>query len=109
LLIGYDGSPCADAAMDDLPRAGLPKEVEALIFSVADVWLPTESVPAPHDAPPTLSDVGRRARQKALDTLESCRRLAARGAERLRALQPDWRISSDATADSPAWALIRKA
>jgi nucleotide-binding universal stress UspA family protein len=109
LLIGYDGSPCADAAMDDLPRAGLPKEVEALIFSVADVWLPTESVPAPHDAPPTLSDVGRRARQKALDTLESCRRLAASGAERLRALQPDWRISSDATADSPAWALIRKA
>ncbi len=109
LLIGYDGSPCADAAIDDLPRAGLPKEIEAFILSVADVWLPTDPAPPQSDVPPALSDVGRKARQQALDALEASRRLAARGAERLRALQPGWRVSSDATADSPAWALIRKA
>lgn len=109
LLIGYDGSPCAEAAIDDLPRAALPKEIEAFILSVADVWLPTDPAPQQSDVPPALSDVGRKARQQALDALEASRRLAARGAERVRALQPDWRVSSDATADSPAWALIRKA
>lgn len=28
ILIGYDGSPSADAALDDLQRAGLPADVE---------------------------------------------------------------------------------
>jgi nucleotide-binding universal stress UspA family protein len=109
LLIGYDGSACADAAIDDLPRAGLQKETEALVLSVADVWLPTDPAPPPSELPPALSEMGRKARQQALDALEASRRLAARGAERLRALLPNWRISSDAAADSPAWALIRKA
>jgi nucleotide-binding universal stress UspA family protein len=109
LLIGYDGSPCADAAIDDLPSAGLPKELEALVLSVADVWLPTDPATPPSDIPPALSDLGRKARKHALEALEASRRLAARGAERLRALQPDWKVSSDVTADSPAWALIRKA
>jgi hypothetical protein len=29
ILIGYDGSECADAAIDDLRRAGLPSEATA--------------------------------------------------------------------------------
>ena len=107
LLLGYDGSPCADAAIDDLPSAGLPKELEALVLSVADVWLSTDS--GPPDVPSALSDVGRKARQHALAALESSRRVAAHGAERLRALQAGWKVTSDATADSPAWGLIRKA
>ena len=40
ILIGYDGSECADAALDDLMQAGLPANVEAYILSVAEVWLP---------------------------------------------------------------------
>ena len=36
ILIGYDGSESADAALDDLRRAGLPREVEVLIVSVSD-------------------------------------------------------------------------
>jgi nucleotide-binding universal stress UspA family protein len=41
LLIGYDGSDSADAMLDDLRRAGLPRDGEALILSVgADVELP---------------------------------------------------------------------
>lgn len=108
VLIGYDGSPCAEATIDDLPNAGLPKESEVLILSVADVWLPKDGSQRP-DVPPTLSDVGRKARQHAHEALEASRLLAARGAERLRALLPDWKVASDAVADSPAWALIRKA
>src|SRR5215216_7095641 len=40
ILIGYDGSECADAALDDLTHAGLPATGEAHIQSVAEVWLP---------------------------------------------------------------------
>ena len=39
ILIGYDGSNSADAALSDLKRAGLPHEAEALIISVADVMM----------------------------------------------------------------------
>src|SRR6478672_12966574 len=40
LLIAYDGSKCADSALDDLTHAGLPDVGEALVMSVAEVWLP---------------------------------------------------------------------
>jgi hypothetical protein len=35
ILIAYDGSPHANAAIDDLRRAGLPRQAEALVVSVA--------------------------------------------------------------------------
>ena len=38
ILIGYDGSECADAALDDLTHAGLPLDAEAQILSVGEVW-----------------------------------------------------------------------
>lgn len=40
LLIGYDGSRCSEAALDDLTHAGLPVKGEAMVISVAEVWLP---------------------------------------------------------------------
>ena len=40
ILIAYDGSVCADAALDDLRRAGLPTALEAVVVTVADVILP---------------------------------------------------------------------
>ena len=48
LLIGYDGSESADAAVEDIQRAGLPRDTEAIVFAVADVWF----YPPPAD--PTL-------------------------------------------------------
>ena len=40
ILIGYDGSESADAALKDLTRAGLPSEADVLVMSLADVFLP---------------------------------------------------------------------
>src|SRR5690348_16185832 len=40
ILIAYDGSDCAEAAITDLQRAGLPEETTALVLSLADVFLP---------------------------------------------------------------------
>jgi nucleotide-binding universal stress UspA family protein len=36
VLIAYDGSECADAALEDLRRAGLPEKVHALMLSVIE-------------------------------------------------------------------------
>ena len=38
ILIGYDGSEYADAAIDDLCRAGLPREATAVVLSVIESW-----------------------------------------------------------------------
>jgi hypothetical protein len=40
ILIAYDGSSCADSALEDLRRAGLPRQSEAIVLSVAKLWSP---------------------------------------------------------------------
>ena len=44
VLIGYDGSENADAALADLQTAGLPRQGEALIVSVGEVVMPTSLI-----------------------------------------------------------------
>lgn len=106
VLIGYDGSPCADAAIDDLPRAGLPKNVEAIVLSVADLWL----LPDYETVQPTWpSTTLRAARESVAMQVERAYNLAEAGAARLRQLFPTWRVTAEAATDSPAWAIILKA
>ncbi len=109
LLIGYDGSPCAEAALAELSRAGLPPELEVLVLSVAEVWLPANPDAPAATVPPAVSRAVLKAREESLQLLESSRQLAARAAERLQSLQPNWRVTSGAVADSPGWALVFKA
>lgn len=40
LLLAYDGSTSAETALDDLLRAGLPAETDAIVISVADIFVP---------------------------------------------------------------------
>jgi nucleotide-binding universal stress UspA family protein len=98
LLIAYDGSDWADAALDDLRRAGLPRAVEATVLSVADVWLPQSGE---RDAAPLQA--------RAAKALDQARGLAERAAERLRAEFPAWTVRAEAAADSPAWGIVARA
>ena len=119
LLIGYDGSPAAGAAVEDLVHACLPPPVEALVVSVADVWLPPEEAvdkPTPRPSAPgvasgesALSGFGTDLYAKARAVLESSRTTAAEGAQRLARLYPDWRVAAEAMADSPGWGLVERA
>jgi nucleotide-binding universal stress UspA family protein len=112
LLIGYDGSPFADAAIDDLQRAGLPADAHALVLSVADVWPampplyresltpgPTETSLAVVDAARQMSD---RAHAEAATMAEAARR-------RVAALFPGWTVEAQAVSDSPASAITERA
>ena len=107
VLIAYDGSSCADAALHDLSYAGLPQEAEALILSVADVFLPPPSASAgfPAHVPPAV----QRAWAQATHALDDTHILAQQARTRLLQSFPAWEVHAEACADSPAWAIIKKA
>src|SRR5215211_596529 len=104
VLIAYDGSDSADTAIDGLQRAGLPAEnVEALVLSVGEVWLPP---PAPNEmvdntytmqGPPGL----REARERAAQVMEEAEQLAHRGSKRVRHNFAGWQVSHDVRNGSP--------
>jgi len=111
ILIAYDGSEGADAALDGLPRAGLPSSAEALVV-VTDVWSTT--------APAEFSRVVARRRilsaetssfAPALREVEEGRALSRGAAARLRALFPAWDVKAEAALEtaSAASALLRRA
>ena len=107
VLIAYDGSSCADAALDDLSSAGLPQEVEARILSVADVLLPppSSSPGFPTHVPPAV----QQAWTQATHALDDAHTLAEQARIRLLQSFPTWEVYAEACADSPAWAIIKKA
>jgi nucleotide-binding universal stress UspA family protein len=112
VLIGYDGSSCADAALYDLRRAGLPEVIEAVVMSVADVLLPPQPPEqAAADSPLPMPTPGavRHAFAHAQHAVEEAKVLAKRASERLKTYFPSWNIHAEACADSPAWGLIKKA
>lgn len=113
LLIAYDGSECADAALDDLTHAGLPIKGEALLVSVAEVWLP----PPPPSSSEILEmataakgplDLERKyeAGSKAVKDADE---LAAKAAARFEANFPSWKVKHEAVWGSPTWELFSKA
>ena len=108
VLIAYDGSSYADAALEDLRRAGLPRVVEALILSVADVFPPPplSSVPAVSaHVPPAVQQAWARAAR----AVEEAHALALQARAQVLADFPAWDVHAEACADSPAWAVIKKA
>lgn len=113
ILIGYDGSDCADAALDDLTLAGLPTTGEAHILSVAEVWLPP-----PPPSSYEIVEEARKAKSPAelqRDFAKGCKAakeallLADRARERVQSIFPNWKVNADSSCGSPAWELVAKA
>jgi nucleotide-binding universal stress UspA family protein len=84
ILIGYNGSQTAEAALDDLRQAGLPDEAEVIILTVAEVCLPPQNT-------------------------EEAGVFARRAQERLRKEFPFWKITAEITYGSPAQEILAKA
>lgn len=109
ILIAYDGSESADKGIDNLSRAGLPVEADALVVSVAEVWLP----PPPRDFDDTFPlqiPAGlKRVRAHAAKIVKDAQELAERGSNRLQHLFPRWTVSQEALNGSPAHELLNRA
>jgi nucleotide-binding universal stress UspA family protein len=113
ILIAYDGSDCADTALDDLRRAGLPREVEALVVSVAEVWLPPPP-PSSYEIVEEASEANvgsdpKKVYAKGLAAVEEAQALAQRAGARLQSNFPEWTVRAEASYGSPAWEVIAKA
>ena len=113
ILIGYDGSASADAALYDLQRAGLPDDAEALIVSVADMMMgPAQSNSEIFEQALTSRRVTsglRLAQKRSAQVLLEARAFTTRASERLRSYFPNWHVSSEQPAGQPFQELIRKA
>ena len=110
ILIAYDGSESADAALEDLRRAGLGAEAEALVMTVADVFVPPPlGQEVENNVPTYIPPAIKRAHERAQHKLEEAKDLAKQVSEQIRSLFPAWHINFTAVADSPAWALVKKA
>jgi nucleotide-binding universal stress UspA family protein len=110
ILIAYDGSECADAALVDLKRASLPASLEAVVLSVADVILPPtdDEVPESELLIPIPEGV-RHALAHGEQMVKEARALSERAAQRLREDFPGWEVKAEACGDSRAWAVIKLA
>ncbi len=108
LLIAYDGSPGAEAVLDDLPLAGLPAQLEVCVISVADVWLPLDKAGDLADKIPMTPAI-KAARAQANEVVQSMRQTAEEACVRLRTKFPSWTITPFTCADSPGWAIVGKA
>jgi nucleotide-binding universal stress UspA family protein len=104
LLIAYDGSSCAREMLTDLHRAGLPADCTALILGVVDAWAPPES-PHADQALPGLAHI----RGEIREAVAAQQKVVDDAAELLRARFPTWTVHTQAIADSPAWAIIKRA
>lgn len=110
ILVAYDGSESADEVLEDLRHAGLPAHAEVLVMSVADVFVPPPIDEAIDNTFPLYVPEGvRRAHERAQQKLEEVTDLARRASERVASIFPGWRVDYQAEADSPAWALVRRA
>lgn len=114
LLIGYDGSECANAALDDLRRAGLPREAQAIVFTVFEQWLPyaagnSLAQPALGKSAPPGSAPMRTSAMTSAQPLTETRALALEGKSRLQTHFPGWYIKADESSGSPAREILKKA
>ena len=106
LLIGYDGSACAEAALEDLKRAGLPRHADVLVLSAADVFLPAGREIKISDA---IKASVQRSRAAAKNQLKQAASSAKQAGRKLKSWFPEWSVRSESCADSPAWAILKKA
>ena len=113
VLVGHDGSSYADAAIEDLKRAGLPERVQALVVTVGEppVVDPLGSSDRHEQvfAGERVRSIVDHANKQAAAFLAEEKSFAQIAAAKLSSYFPSWRVQSEVTTGRPANELIRKA
>ena len=108
LLIAYDGSECADAMLQDLRRAGLPAALEAVVATIAYVFVPPDNEVNETISGPAAEMV-RPSQLRAREAVESALATAERAAVRIRQDFPGWSVRAEADGGTPFWELVQMA
>lgn len=109
ILLAYDGSACADAAILDLKRAGLPPKVSLLVVSVADVFLPPATGLTEESIPESVVVSVQKGWDLADQKVKEAKALAQKAAKKIKTSFPGWQVQAESFADSPSWGVLRKA
>lgn len=113
VMVAYDGSTYADAALEDMRSAGLPREAVALIVSVSEGLVdPSSSVADIAGSALTsrrITPAIAQAREQAARALEEAKEFAAKAGDRVRSYFPDWEVSAEGIAGTPTYELVRRA
>lgn len=107
ILIAYDGSHCAESALDDLVRAGLPHQGDVLIVTVAEVWLPPPNSHEQMDE--FLENAVAKHREKGKHLLNEADIMAKHAVARVKRTLPNWNVNHIATYGSPGWEILSAA
>ncbi len=108
VLIAYDGSDCANAALEDLKEAGLPPETEVLVVAVADAF-PVPAGFSEESVPESIAVAVKKNWEHVSSMVKGSRKIAEEAARKIETAFPSWRVRSEAFADSPSWGIIKKA
>jgi nucleotide-binding universal stress UspA family protein/predicted transcriptional regulator len=108
IVIGYDGSEHAAAALDDLRQAGLPRDAEALIVSVAEGETPLLSVSGIAENGLDPERIAS-AVTYASNAIAQAKEFARLGGERIKSSFPEWGVSAEYLVGDPADALMERA
>jgi len=109
ILIGYDGSEHSDAAIDDLKRAGLPRDCDVLIASIGDLLMSspdlTEVLGQTLTSRRVVSGL-KRAQTHAERVTKEAKEAAKRAKKRIQKLFPEWETRAEVMIGTPGWVLI---
>lgn len=111
IMIGHDDSDRADAAIDDLWRAGMPRYADAMVVSVAEGWLVAQLKGDKREAG-RLSEQGgaaTAARRATVDPVKEAQHWAVRARERILSYFSEWNVACHTASGSPPREILRKA
>lgn len=100
ILIAYDGSECADDALADLQRAGLPRKAEAHVLSVNSELIPS---------PVSFGGVETGFDKDLKEEQETALAMAKQARTKLKTNFPDWEVHAEAMTGSPSGLILHRA
>jgi nucleotide-binding universal stress UspA family protein len=101
ILISYDGSRHANAALRNLLRAGLPVEAEAVVMSIPKSYLAESPKPEKNWRADTPN--------RSAEEIEEAAAMAKQGSDMIRENFPGWEVRADLAVGSTARVIAKKA
>lgn len=109
IFIGYDGSESADKAIENLKWAGLPRESEVLVVSVADLLMgsPSAAEIAEQIVLPQRVAVGlKKAQTYGERVFNEAKSFASKAKGQVQYLFPEWDVKDKVIEGAPTWELL---
>jgi len=111
ILIAYDGSECANDAIEGLSRAGLGDDTEAMILTVTETWMlkDFENESFVETIGWTGAENIKQMREAALEKVAESDKLAEDASRRVEREFPAWQVRHKVVGDFPEQAIVAEA